>query len=217
VQYLGKDAHILAYPVSRGTQINFVAFLSRHDQENTKFNAPWVMQAEKDEMSSLFRRWEPEVKALVDCVNMPLRWAIHTVRPLSTFAHGRVALMGDAAHAMAPTQGSGAGQAIEDAFILATVLGNPKTDGSSASIQRALKVYDLVRRPRALEVQERSRLNGQYFTLMYRDIDFSSLQGEKLRMQLVELMETVKENWAWSWSTSPRDSYEEATNLMESC
>lgn len=51
---------------------------------------------------------------------------------------------------------------------------------------------------------------------MYRDIDFSSLQGEKLRMELVGLMEAVKENWAWTWSTSPRDSYEEATNLMES-
>lgn len=51
---------------------------------------------------------------------------------------------------------------------------------------------------------------------MYRDIDFSSLQGEKLYTELVRLMEAVKENWAWTWSTSPRDSYEEATNLMES-
>ena len=30
------------------------------------------------------------------CVDQPLRWAIHTVKPLSTFVHSRVALIGDA-------------------------------------------------------------------------------------------------------------------------
>lgn len=105
---------------------------------------------------------------------------------------------------------------LQDAFILATVLGNPMTDGSNASIQRALKIFDLVRRPRALEVQERSRLNGQYFTLMYQDVDFSSLQGEELHTELVRLMEAVKQNWAWAWSTSPRDCYDEAIQLLES-
>lgn len=59
-------------------------------------------------------------------------------------------------------------------------------------------------------------MNERYFSLRYRDVDFSSLQGEKLDNELVELMETVKENWAWAWSTSPRDSYEEAAKLMES-
>jgi salicylate hydroxylase len=59
-------------------------------------------------------------------------------------------------------------------------------------------------------------MNEMYFSLRYRDVDFSSLQGEKLYTELAELMETVKQNWAWTWSTSPRDSYEEATKLMES-
>lgn len=216
MQYLGKDAHIITYPISKGKLINFVAFVSRHDKENTKFNGPWVAQTGREEIIGRFRSWEPEVQALINCIDQPLRWAIHTVKPLSTFVHSRVALIGDAAHAMHPTQGSGAGQAIEDAFILATVLGNPKTDRSVASIQRALKVFDLVRRPRAHEVQERSRMNGKYFCLRYRDVDFSSLRGEKLHSQLVELMETVKQNWDWTWTTSPRDSYEEATKLIES-
>ncbi|KXN84136.1 Salicylate hydroxylase [Leucoagaricus sp. SymC.cos] len=216
MQYLGKDAHIIAYPISRGKLINFVAFVSQPHKENTRFNGPWVSQVGSEEMAARFRKWEPEVQALIHCVDQPLRWVIHTVRPLTTFAHGRIAVIGDAAHAMLPTQGSGAGQGIEDAFILATVLGNPKTDASMASIQRALKVFDVVRRPRAQEVQERSRLNENYFSLNYRDVDFSSLRDEKLYARLVELMETVKQNWAWTWSTSPRDIYEEATALMES-
>lgn len=100
--------------------------------------------------------------------------------------------------------------------MLATVLGHPSTDGSYASIQRALKIFDIVRRPRALDVSEGSRLNGQYFGLKYKGIDFSSLQGEILQNKLVELMETVKRNWAWTWSTSPDDAYEEAIQLLES-
>jgi len=58
--------------------------------------------------------------------------------------------------------------------------------------------------------------NERYFSLKYRDVDFSTLRGEKLQARLVELMETVKQNWAWAWTTSPRDSYEETTRLMES-
>jgi salicylate hydroxylase len=140
---------------------------------------------------------------------------------------------------MNPMQGSGAGQSIEvrlnaslafsltsnfpslklfrqDAFILATVLGYASTNGSYASIQRALKIFDIVRRPRAIDVSEASRLNGEYFALRYKGVDFSSLQGEKLRNKLVELMEAVKQNWAWTWSTSPDDAYEEAIQLLES-
>jgi len=59
-------------------------------------------------------------------------------------------------------------------------------------------------------------MNERYFSLKYRDVDFSTLRGEKLQARLVELMETVKQNWAWAWTTSPRDSYEETTRLMES-
>lgn len=110
--------HVIAYPISRGKLINFVAFISRHDKENTKFDGPWVAQADQGEFAGRFSRWEPEVQALVNvslchgicargmiadlvnhlnqCADQPLRWAIHTVKPLSTFVHSRVALIGDA-------------------------------------------------------------------------------------------------------------------------
>lgn len=40
-------------------------------------------------------------------------WAVHTVKHLPSYYYGRAALIGDAAHAMMPFQGSGAGQSIE--------------------------------------------------------------------------------------------------------
>jgi 2-polyprenyl-6-methoxyphenol hydroxylase-like FAD-dependent oxidoreductase len=41
--------------------------------------------------------------------------------PLPAYHHGRVAILGDAAHAMTPNLGQGACQAIEDAIVLASV------------------------------------------------------------------------------------------------
>lgn len=67
--------------------------------------------------SSIFAHWEPEVQALIavslnlsypilhiyinilvchQCVEKPMQWAIHTVRPMQSFVSGRVALLGDA-------------------------------------------------------------------------------------------------------------------------
>ncbi|GGM43119.1 FAD-dependent monooxygenase [Promicromonospora citrea] len=63
-------------------------------------------------------------------------------RPLPRMAHGRVALAGDAAHAMPPNVGQGGCQGIEDAVVLAASVSG--TDG----VVDGLVAYDRVRRPR---------------------------------------------------------------------
>ena len=77
-----------------------------------------------------------------------IRWSVHVVHPsLESYAKGRVALLGDAvrdrtmltaffplmnqkipqAHAMLPHLGAGAGQGIEDVFLLTRLLSHPDT------------------------------------------------------------------------------------------
>ena len=46
--------------------VNFVAFKSQHDLENSKYNGAWVCCSEKSELISIFRGWEPEVQALIN-------------------------------------------------------------------------------------------------------------------------------------------------------
>jgi salicylate hydroxylase len=58
--------YIIAYPISHGKMINFVAFKSQYDLEHTKFNGPWVGPADNTEFLALFKHWEPEVQALLD-------------------------------------------------------------------------------------------------------------------------------------------------------
>ncbi|KAF9563568.1 FAD/NAD(P)-binding domain-containing protein [Agrocybe pediades] len=212
-QYLGKGGYIIAYPIARGKMVNFVAFKSQHELENSKFNGPWVCTTEKAEFMSSFRNWEPEVQALLDCVDKPLRWAIHTVKPLKSWVSGNAAILGDAAHAMTPHQGSGAGQAIEDAYILATLLGHPLT--TRDTISRALGIYDHIRRPLAYKVHECSRKNGLYFTLSTPEIDFDRVPEHEMLNQLKVLGQVFTKNWEWSWNSSIGSAVLEAMRLLE--
>jgi len=83
----------------------------------------------------------------------------HLATPLATFVRGPVALVGDAAHAMTPNLGQGACQSIEDAVVLAAVLGRTEEDDDVAS---ALAAYDRERRPRAQAVARAAALMGRF-------------------------------------------------------
>ncbi len=70
------------------------------------------------------------------------------------WVRGRVALLGDAAHAMTPNLGQGAAMAIEDAVVLAREL------VASKDAAEALQAYEANRRPRVDDLQRRSRSIG---------------------------------------------------------
>ncbi|GAB2937662.1 FAD-dependent urate hydroxylase HpxO [Micromonospora polyrhachis] len=70
---------------------------------------------------------------------------------LGRWSHGRVVLVGDAAHATAPTLSQGAAMAIEDAVVLADTL------RGADSIPEALAGYESRRRPRTKWVLDRTR------------------------------------------------------------
>ncbi|KAF7292565.1 hypothetical protein MIND_01153800 [Mycena indigotica] len=226
MQYLGKNGYIIAYPISHGKIINIVAFDMRHDLENTKFDGPWVQHADKEHFTHIFANWEPEVQALVNCAENPLAWAIHTVKPMHSFVSesGRVALIGDAAHAMTPHQGSGAGQAVEDAYILARILGHPST--TVEKLPRALRIFDQVRRPAAQHVGRVSRLAGRYFSFELdgtgKHVDFAADFGhagvgiDPAGWEILQqIYKQVEDNWRWAWTTSVDDVEQEVVKLLE--
>jgi salicylate hydroxylase len=89
------------------------------------------------------------------------KWALHNSPPLksaSEMVKGRVALLGDAAHAMLPYLAQGAGMAIEDAHVIAQCL---STDGQT--VQEQLQAYAEQRWERNARVQARAVRNGQIF------------------------------------------------------
>ena len=81
-----------------------------------------------------FGRWHDPIPALIGATS-PDR-VLHDdvywlAEPLPAYHRGRVAILGDAAHAMTPHLGQGACQAIEDAVVLASVVG-PGTPAETA-------------------------------------------------------------------------------------
>ncbi|KAF8452743.1 salicylate hydroxylase [Boletus edulis BED1] len=210
--YLGKDVFCVVYPISKGKFINFAGFTLSEELIRTSYHAdtsgrkrfegPWVRELSKEEMCKPFEGLEDDTKPLLKCVDRGTLWAVHTVKPLPAHYHGRVALVGDAAHAMMPFQGSGAGQSIEDAYLLATVLGHPST--KLETIPRALAVYDKLRRPFSSDVALRAKTNGQMSVWQARDIP------------LAKLGEIMTKNWEWAWLSELDGALHDATKLLDS-
>lgn len=75
---------------------------------------------------------------------------------------GRVALLGDAAHAMNPTDGQGGSQAFEDVVVLLRILRQAQQDG--LSIADALRKFESTRLPRVKRIHDdqAARLQMRY-------------------------------------------------------
>ncbi|KAI0802812.1 salicylate hydroxylase [Xylaria sp. FL0064] len=81
----------------------------------------------------------------------------HEHTSTATYWRDNICLIGDAAHASTPWQGAGAGQALEDCVILATLLGETK---ELKDITKAFQVFDSVRAPRCKQIIQSSREVG---------------------------------------------------------
>ncbi|MFI2642548.1 FAD-dependent monooxygenase [Streptomyces sp. NPDC018610] len=110
---------------------------------------PAGRHAPDDERAELLRRfghWHspvPEVLAAVRPEDVLRHDVHHIADPPPAYHRGRVALLGDAAHAMAPTLGQGANQAVEDAVVLAHLSGD-------------LAAYTAARLPRTTAIARRA-------------------------------------------------------------
>ncbi|MBH0780292.1 FAD-dependent oxidoreductase [Nocardia bovistercoris] len=123
--------------------------------------------AEIDGPSELRRRfghWHNPIPSLLDAIDPAalLRHDIYDLPRLDTYVRGRVALVGDAAHAMTPNLGQGACQALEDAVVLARHADEPD-----------LTDYDRERRPRARMIADRSARIGQVAQLSSPPVVFA--------------------------------------------
>ncbi len=116
--------------------------------------------ADGDEHAELLRRYGswcaplPELLSRTDASRVLRHDVWELTDPLPAFHRGRVALLGDAAHAMSPFQGQGACQAIEDAVVLAAAM-PPRRSGSDPV--SALPGYSAARLPRTSRIVAGSR------------------------------------------------------------
>lgn len=152
---VGPDSgKIFTVPIKNGAMINVGAFaVVSPDPAGTyhpPLPAPWTAKnVPNAEVIEAFSNWSDlGVKKILREMGDPSCWSLHSVGPvLDTFVNGRIALIGDAAHASTPFLGAGVGQGIEDVFLLWKLLTEPRT--SLKNLEGILQAYDTTRRPRA--------------------------------------------------------------------
>ncbi|MFF5858552.1 FAD-dependent monooxygenase [Streptomyces sp. NPDC012751] len=144
----------------RGAEFGHIAFSDGRAEWHAVLNAPPGTRYADPlaEMRRRFGGWHDPIPALLDATR-PDAVLHHDVRelatPLPAFTADRIALLGDAAHAMTPNLGQGACQALEDAATLAAALATEPTVAS------ALARYDAERRPRSQSVARAARQAGR--------------------------------------------------------
>ncbi|MFM1723283.1 FAD-dependent monooxygenase [Rhodococcus sp. PAM 2766] len=112
-----------------------------------------------DFLRTRFGDWHQDVRKILEQIDPDtvLHHDLHESPALPSYVHGNVALIGDAAHSMAPNLGRGACEAMVDAVTLARLLGeHPVPD--------ALRRYDRNRRRSTRRLVRASRLAGRIAT-----------------------------------------------------
>jgi len=154
--WLGPYRHGVVYWISAGTLLAVNTAVQQADWAEES----WTAEAPTDELLAYFDGWDPALLERIRRCSTLLRGAVFVRRPLDDWAFGRIALLGDAAHAMEPWQAQGAAQAIEDAYVLAECLAD-----SESEVDAALSRYATVRMSRATELQLSSAQAGNVFYL----------------------------------------------------
>jgi salicylate hydroxylase len=131
--WLGPAAHFVVYPVRGGREANLVLIGSD-------------AVASPEEMVA---RFAPPAAAIIAAARSWTEWPLADRDPDARIHRGRVALIGDAAHAALPSLAQGAAFAIEDAAVLARLIAEGVSDPFGS--------YEKARLMRVARMQMRAR------------------------------------------------------------
>jgi len=150
-QFVGDHKRVSLMPMGNGQLYFFFDVPLAAGSPNQRENY-------REELRSHFSGWAAPVQRLIERLDPAIvsRVEIHDMAPIPSFVKGRVVLLGDAAHPMAPDLGQGGCQAMEDAWVLARCLAHDADD-----LGTALTHYDAARAERTAQIMQRARARAQ--------------------------------------------------------
>jgi salicylate hydroxylase len=181
--WLGRDRHVVHYPIAGGRLLNIVAVERRA--------APvegWAEPGDPAELVADFAEAAAPLRALLAAAPAWQLWSLFDL-PAAAMRRGRLALVGDAAHPVLPFLAQGGALAIEDAAVLGGALAGAK------DVAAALAAYERARLPRARRIQQAARRNGAAYhaggvKAFMRDAVIRHLGPERMALRFA---------WLYGW------------------
>jgi salicylate hydroxylase len=198
----GYGGYIIHYPIEGGRMINVVGVKQDTGPAREHSSEQLVNPVPRKTMDRDWKDWDPRLQRLLQEFKTSDQWSLWSLQHDQKYFRGRVCVMGDAAHATAPHLGSGAGMAIEDAYILGSLLALVKT---KTDLEIAFAEYDAIRRPRTQQLIAKSKDAGKKlcFALTGIEDDFEALQAYS------------ESQFRWIWELDLEQQLQEAKEIYE--
>lgn len=180
--WAGPRMHLVQYPVRQGELYNQVAVFESDGYAPDSDD--WGTEAE---LEARFSEACPAVRDALPLISRDRRWPLYDRLPVDTWVHGRIVLLGDAAHPMLQYLAQGACQALEDAVALGQALEQFTGAGD------AFTAYAQRRRERAARVQTEARRFGEICHLAGMG---ATLRNTLLRSRSPQDFDDI--SWVWT-------------------
>lgn len=158
--YIGPSCHFVHYGLRGGELLNQVAVF-----ESPKALAGEPDWGSPDELDAAFARTCEFVREGLPYMWRDKWWRMYDRDPLDTWVHGRIALLGDSAHAPLQYIAQGAIMAIEDGWVLGEHVARSRSGHGPVDWDAALAAYESVRPEHCRRVVTTSRAWGELWHL----------------------------------------------------
>jgi 2-polyprenyl-6-methoxyphenol hydroxylase-like FAD-dependent oxidoreductase len=157
----GMAGKLVLYPIGKGTSAktrltNWVVNIRTGDPERPPPKEAWSKPGRLEDVLPFARRFSVpgmDILGLIQATSTFWEYPMCDRDPLPRWTHGRVTLLGDAAHPMYPVGSNGASQAVLDARCLADAL-------AAQGPAEALRAYEAERLPKTAAICASNRQGG---------------------------------------------------------
>jgi salicylate hydroxylase len=182
--WLGREGHVVHYPVAGGKLLNIVAIQSAVAPFKT-----WSAEQNLDLLQKHYQQTTPLLQSLLKIPSEWMGWSLFDL-PVACLNKGRLVLLGDAGHPILPYLAQGAALAIEDAYCLASFCAK-----DPSNLPGAFQAYAKQRTSRIRKVQNAARRNGA----LYRATGLKALGRNMIMRQLGPEGMARYYAWLYGW------------------
>lgn len=154
---MGHSRRVIMGPGRGGKVLGIVGVVPDEHMNESSLSNSWTTEGSLESMLDTFSDFPFWLRNIFKQAPDLALWQLRDIDSLNTWASGRAIIIGDASHAMLPTQGQGASQSIEDAEALQAFFADVTSQPSAAQVSERLSRIFEARHARASLIQAYSR------------------------------------------------------------